>query len=160
MYKFLLLVLVSSLAVLLFALQSDEEMAMQVLFQSKHALNRATHAAAQSLDERKLAAGIYSIDPVEAKRTAELYLRENLGLDAHGFPLPGSPLQKPVDMLEFAVIDEHRSFPYVYRNETYDFEVVFRRPGVVMIIGVAYPRIYNVLQPIYWHIKSASELVF
>lgn len=161
MYKILLLGMMSAVWVTLYGLQVDQELAMHMLFQGKHALNRATHAGAQQIDTEKLARGIVSIDPIQAKSEAMRYLRENLRLDpANGIPLPGAYLKHPVELVEWLIVNEHDSFPYTYRNETYNYEVTLQRPGVIMIIRIAYPRIYTVLEPIEWYIKSAAELVY
>ena len=60
----------------LYALQTDEELAMHTLFQGKHGLNDAVHAAAQQSDSSKLAQGIHSIDEGKAQSAAIQYLRE------------------------------------------------------------------------------------
>ncbi|MFD1954317.1 hypothetical protein ACFSL6_09035 [Paenibacillus thailandensis] len=160
MYKLMLIVLMAGLWMTAQALQIDEEMAMQLLDQSKRAVNRAAHAGAQQLDREALAEGRLRIDPAAASDYAMAYLRGNLQLDEAGAPLPNSPLKEPVRVLALDVINDDHSFPYVYRNETYDFEAVLDKPGVVFIVRVAYPRIFAALDPIEWDIKGVSELVF
>ncbi|MGN7384522.1 hypothetical protein ACTHRH_21705 [Paenibacillus sp. SAFN-117] len=142
------------------ALQTDEELAMHTLFNAKHALNYATHAAAQQVNNAKLAQGIISIDPVRARETADRYLQANLRLDSANRPLPGTFLRQPVELLAFEVINEDKTFPYLYSNPLYDYSVLFHRPGVVMIIRLEFPRTFQVLGPITWEIKSSSELTF
>lgn len=159
MNKLLLFMLLAVFFMSLLALQADEELAMANLFDTKHAVNRSTHAAAQEVDGAKLAAGLIDLDQEEAKRKALLYLRENLRLDNGLIPLPGSFLQRPVTILALDVIGAEHSFPYVYSKPAYDYSVTLQRPGVVMIIQLEYPRMYNVLSPVVWVVKSASELV-
>jgi hypothetical protein len=160
MHKLILSVLMFSFFMMMFALQTDEELAMHTLFHAKHALNRATHAAAQQVDLNRLAAGEHAVDPTAARAAAELYLRSNLRLDANNEPLPEAFLRAKVDVLVFEVINGGTMFPHTYTNETYQYEVTVSAPAVVMIIRVDYPRTYNVLGPITWEIKSASEMVY
>jgi hypothetical protein len=158
MYKLVLYLLLFTFLMTMFALQLDEEISMNMLFRAKHGLNRATHAAAQQLDEQKLSQGFMSIDSGAAKDKAYEYLQANLQLDHNNVPLPGSFLKSPVDILIFDVINDNYVFPYHYVNSTYNYHVILERPAVVMIIKVEYPRIYEVIGPITWVIKGAAEL--
>lgn len=144
----------------LLALQADEELSMHSLFDTKRALNRSTHAAAQAVDQEKLADGIMDLNKEEARATALVYLRENLRLDENLLPLPGSFLQGPVSLLALDVIGADQSFPYLYEEPLYQYSVTLERPGVIMIIRLDYPRIYNMMAPVTWVVKSASELVY
>lgn len=159
MYKLTLIVLMMTVWMSLQVMQTDEELAMKLLVQSKNALNRATHAAAQQLDSAALSEGIVRIDPDEAEQAAWTYLNSNLLLDSEGKPLPNSPIREPVEVLVFEVINEGYSFPYLYRNDTYNYEATLLRPGVVMIVRVEYPRAFKLLEPIEWYIRGVSELV-
>lgn len=141
------------------ALQADQHLAMQTLFQVKHALNRSTHAAAQQIDLEKLAYGVVSIDEQRAYETAMLYLQANLRLDTNHMPLPDAFLRQQIEVLAFEVINEHVPFPYSYTSEAYDYQVTVHRPSVILIIRVNYPRTFNVLGPITWEIKGAAEIV-
>ena len=78
----------------------------------------------------------------------------------HGTPLPGSKLRDPVDVLELAVVNSEASFPYVYRSNIYDYEVTLERPGVVLVVGIRYPRSFTMLEPIEWKVKGAAETVY
>lgn len=160
MYKIILFTLLSVLLVMIYALQVDRELAMHSLFQAKYALNRSTHAAAQQLDEQLLSAGVVSINVADAEEVAHKYLQHNLGLDSSNTPLPDTFLQAAVEVLIFEVVNEQESFPYTYIHAGFDYEVTIDKPGVIMIIRVVYPRTYNVMGPITWEIKSASEVVF
>ncbi|MBM7565277.1 hypothetical protein [Paenibacillus sacheonensis] len=158
MYKLVLVMLMAVIWMLLHALQTDEEMAVAALFQGKHAVNRAAHAAAQQIDAAALADGRLHIDEAIARAEADAYLQRNLQLDEAGFPLPDAYLQERVDIVDFQVINDDRLFPYTYRNERYDYEVTLHRPGVVLIARMVYPRVFNVIDPIEWMIKGAAEL--
>lgn len=158
MYKLVLYLLLIVFFMTMLALQIDEEISMNTLFRVKHGLNRATHAAAQQLDEQKLAQGITSIGIQSAVDTAYDYLQTNLQLDVNNIPQQGSFLKSPVEVVVFEVINENREFPYNYVNNDYNYEVTLQRPGVVMIIRVEYPRIYQVIGPIRWYIKGTAEL--
>jgi hypothetical protein len=160
MYKLILFMLMAVFYMMLHALQVDEELAMHTLFRAKHALNRAAHAAAQQTDADKLARGIYSINGTAAEASALLYLQRNLSLDASNDPLQGSFLRSRVEVPVFVVVNEENMFPYHYTNEMFDFDVTLNRPGVIMVIRVDYPRTYNIIGPITWHIKGAAELVY
>jgi len=160
MYKLLLLTLMAVVWMMLQTLQIDEELAIRTLFASKQAVNRAAHAAAQQLNADALADGIVRIDEPAAEEAALSYLRANLLLDESGMPLPGSKLRDPVDILELAVVNSEASFPYVYRSDAYDYEVTLRRPGVVLIAGIRYPRSFTLLEPIEWQVKGAAETVY
>lgn len=138
--------------------QVDQELAMKQLFQSKRAVNRAAHAAAQQLDKEALGDGVLRLDEREAAKAALLYLQANLLIDANGSPLPGSWLRDPVDILVFEIVNAEENFPFTYRNETYQYEVVLRRPGVIMIAGVHHPSAFRGLDPIHWTIKGTAEL--
>ncbi len=158
MYKLLLYLLLIVFFMTMFALQIDEEVSMNTLFRVKHGLNRATHAAAQQIDVHKLAQGITSIEIQSAEDKAYDFLQANLQLDVNNVPQQGSFLDTPVDVVVFEVINENHVFPYNYVNNECNYEVTLQRPGVVMIIRVEYPRIYQVLGPITWFIKGTSEL--
>lgn len=145
---------------MLHALQLDEELAMGTVHEAKRAVDRAAHAAAQQLDRDKLELGLLSIDEVKAEDTLIQYLRENLSLDAGLNPTPGSFLRDPVQVRVFKVINEDVTYPYVYRNELYDYEITLDRPGVVLIAHVAYPRLFGVIGPIEWDLRGTAQLVF
>ncbi|SDX44661.1 hypothetical protein [Paenibacillus sp. CF384] len=159
MYKLVLVMLMMVVWMLLHALQTDEELAITALFQSKHAVNRAAHAAAQQVDAAALAEGRLHIDEIAASSAAGLYLQRNLQLDESGQPLPGSYLKEQVEVVEFQVINgDSAAFPYTYRNDTYDYKVTLHRPGVILIAKIVYPRVFTVIEPIEWMIKGAAEL--
>ncbi|QHT62910.1 hypothetical protein GXP70_25100 [Paenibacillus lycopersici] len=158
MYKLLLVMLMGVIWMLLHALQTDEEMAVAALFQGKHAVNRAAHAAAQQVDAAALGDGRLHIDEAAARGQAGRYLQRNLQLDAEGNPLPEAYLRDKVEIVDFTVINDDRTFPYTYRNDAYDYEVTLRRPGVVLIAKIVYPRLFNVIDPIEWTIKGTAEL--
>lgn len=158
MYKLLLLVLMSVVYLSLYALQTDEELAMHTLFHGKHALNRAAHAAAQQSDQVKLATGVHSIDETKAREVAMQYLQANLRLNTVNEPLPDTFLRSTVVVELFKVVNDHEVFPYTYTG--YGYSVTLDRPGVIMFIRLEFPRTYTVLQPITWTIKSSAEMVF
>lgn len=162
MDKVLAFLLIVAFAMLLHALQADEQIALRALFQVKHAVNRAAHAAAQQIDAEKLKDGIISIDSDSAAAAARHYLQRNMRLDDTMEPLPGSFWRSRLEVIVFEVINEDRAFPYVYTyvNGTEIYNVTLERPGVVMLVRMEYPRTYKVLGPITWEIKGAAELVF
>jgi hypothetical protein len=160
MYKLILYILICALCMMLMALQTDEEIAMHTLFRAKHALNTAVHAAAQQTDKEKLARGIVGLDQTTARDAALRYLRRNLALDDRNQPLPGTFLRSPVTILALDVIDETNRFPFRYDNAQYGYSVTLRKPGVVMIIRLNFPRTYNVLGPVDWEIKGVAELIY
>jgi hypothetical protein len=159
MYKLLLIVLMLSVWLSIHLLQVEEELAMNTLFQGKHAINRSAHAAAQQLDSEALAEGVLRLAPDKAADAALLYLRENLRLDENGFPLPESFLKHPVKVVVFELVNAEHTFPYTYRNAEYQYEVTMTRPGVIIIVHMVYPRAFQVMEPIEWYIKGAAELV-
>lgn len=159
MYKLVLMAAMMTIWLTVHVLQVEEEMAMKTLFQSKRAVNRAAHAAAQQVDKAALGDGVARIDEASAADAAELYLQRNLLLDENGVPLGNSMLQDPVEVLVFEVVNAEQSFPYYYRNHTYDYETVLQRPGVILIAKVVHPRRFSVMEPIEWEIKGAAELV-
>lgn len=159
MYKLLLIIVMMSVWISIHLLQVEEELAMQALFQGKHAVNRAVHAAAQQLDPEALGDGLLQIAPDAAAETAARYLQVNLRLDKNGMPLSDSIFKHPVEVVVFEVVNDDRIFPYTYRNDTYQYEVTLQRPGVVMIAHIIYPRAFQLLDSIEWHIKGAAELV-
>lgn len=159
MYKLVLIIAMMSVWLTVNLLQVEEEMAMKTLFLGKHAINRAAHAAAQQLDIEALGDGLMQIDPVAAAGTAAQYLQMNLSLDQDGVPIRHSFLRHPVEVLVFDVVNAEHSFPYYYRNDTYNYEVVLKRPGVVLIAKVIYPRAFQILDSIEWNIKGTAELV-
>ncbi|CAM4187917.1 hypothetical protein L1N85_11515 [Paenibacillus alkaliterrae] len=159
MNKLLLIVVMMTVWISIHLLQVEEELAMQTLFQGKYAINRAAHAAAQQLDPVALGNGVLQIAPEAAAETAARYLQVNLRLDANGLPLPGSFFKDPVEIVVFEVINADRGFPYTYRSDAYQYEVTLQRPGVIIIANIVYPRAFEVLDEIEWHIKGAAELV-
>jgi hypothetical protein len=160
MYKLLIFPVILAFMFVMYAYQIDQELAMRTLFQSKHGINRAVHAAAQQMNEELLANGTYAIEPNLAKETALEYLRHNLYLDDHNRPLPESFLKAEVEILVLEIINNDRDFPFDYTHEAYDYSVTLERPGVIMIAAVEYPRMFKMIQPIHWKIKGASELVY
>ncbi|MFC4812117.1 hypothetical protein [Paenibacillus sp. GCM10023250] len=158
MYKLVLVMLMAVIWMLLHALQTDEEMAVAALFQGKHAVNRAAHAAAQQIDAAALADGRLHIDEAAARAEAGEYLRRNLQLDGNGLPLPGTYWKERVEVVDFQVLNDDLTYPYTYRNEAYDYDVTLLRPGVVLIVRLAYPRVFSVIEPITWTIKGTAEL--
>ncbi|MFC5406900.1 hypothetical protein [Cohnella soli] len=160
MAKLVFSVLMIVLWWMLHALQMDEEMAMGTVHDAKRAVDRAAHAAAQQIDGDKLEMGILSLQPSLASTAAREYLRNNLSLDESLNPLPGSFLREAVDVRVFVVVNDSETFPYTYRNESYDYEVTLERPGVVLIVHVAYPRMFGVLSPVAWDLKGSAELVY
>lgn len=159
MDKLLYFLLLALFAMLLQAFQTDAELAMHTVFEAKHGLNRSTHAAAQQLNQAKLSEGVISIDTAAARATAFAYLQANLRLDTANAPLPGTFLQAAVELPVFEVINDDRTFPYEYYNSQYNYSVTLHKPGVVMIARLVFPRTYQVLGPVEWEIKSASEVV-
>lgn len=159
MNKLVLFLLISVFVMMLQAVQWDHEMAVYALFRAKHALNRATHAAAQQLDLDRLPEGVHAIDEAGAWRTALEYLRGNLQLDEQLRPLPGSFLRAEVEVLEWKVVNADEGFPYVHDNAGLDYRVTLHRPGVIMVILVQYPRTFRLLGPTEWELKGVSELV-
>lgn len=159
MYKLVLIVAMMTIWLMAHLMQVEEEMAMKTLFQGKHAVNRAAHAAAQQVDKEALGDGIARIDPDAASRAAVEYLRGNLHLDANGMPLERSFLKDPVQVLVFDIVNSDQSFPYSYRNEQYDFQVELKKPGVIVIAKVVFPRAFSVMERVEWNIKGAAELV-
>ncbi|MHA6480507.1 hypothetical protein ACX1C1_01000 [Paenibacillus sp. strain BS8-2] len=159
MYKLVLIVMMMTIWMAVHLMGIEEELAMKTLSQGKKAVNRAAHAAAQQLDKQALGDGKLRIDQTAAEAAATMYLGSNLLLDAAGNPLAGSLLREPVEVLVFEIINDDEQFPFIYRNEEHDFEAVLRRPGVVLIIKVVYPRAFRVLEPIEWEIRGAAELV-
>ena len=133
---------------------------MGTLSSAKQAVNRAAHAAAQQLDRDKLELGILSIEHERAELAASEYLMDNLALDGNLRPMSGSFLRDPLEVRVFEVLDESVAYPYTYRNEQYDYEVAFDRPGVVLIVHLKYPLLFGVLAPIEWDVKGSSELVY
>ncbi|WP_244163171.1 hypothetical protein [Paenibacillus pectinilyticus] len=144
----------------LYALQTDEELAMHTVFQGKHGLNDAVHAAAQQSDGAKLAQGIHSIDETKAREAALAYLQANLRLNEDNEPLPDTFLKSRVVVELFKVVNEDTVFPYMYQDDRLDYSVTLERPGVIMFIRLEFPRTYAVLQPITWVIKSSAEMVY
>jgi hypothetical protein len=160
MYKLLLFTLLAVVWMMLQTLQLDEELAIRTLFASKQAVNRAAHAAAQQLDAAALADGIVRIDEPTAEAAAMLYLRANLRIDEAGEPLPGSRLRDPVEVLALEIVNVGESFPYVYRNDAFGYEVTLKRPGVIMIVRIRNPRTFTMLEPIEWQVKGTAETVY
>lgn len=158
-YKLVVYMLVLAVFTLVFALQAEQELAMQALFRAKRAVNYAAHAGAQQIDAAKLSAGIVALDPVAAEAAALTYLRANLQLDESNAPLPGSFLRTRVDVLAFDVVNETATFPYSYTNAAYSFAAQLRQPGVAMVVRVEYSRLFSLLPPIAWDVKGAAELV-
>jgi len=158
LYKLVLIITMMSVWLTVHTLQIEQEMSMKTLFLAKQAINRSAHAAAQQLDMEALSKGAFRIDEERAGEAAHLYLQSNLKLDSSGMPLAHSFLRHPVKILLFEIINEGASFPYYYRNASYDYNVTLYQPGVVMIVEVQYPRAFRVLEPIMWKIKGTAEL--
>ena len=154
----LLFLLLMAFQMGMLALQLDEERAMHMVFELKHAVNRSAHAAAQQLDEALLSQGIRSIDEELAEVHMYRYLQANLRLDSDNHPLADSPLRSPIELAVFEVINADRTFPYRYVNTTYNYDVTLQRPGVVLILRAEYPRMFRIIAPIVWTVKGTAEL--
>jgi len=159
MYKILLVVILATVFVGLYAVQLDQEAAVQTFFELKRAVNRAAHAAAQQIELGQLSGGVISFDEVAARQSVERYLQRNLRLDEQLVANDGGSIQGQVDIRVFELIDRSYPFPYHYVNEAYDYEVTLERPGVVLIIYAEYHRMFQALEPIYWYVKGAAEIV-
>lgn len=157
MYKFILALLTAVFCMMLQAVQIDEQIAVQTLFNVKHAVNRAAHAAAGQVDAERLYRGELKIDESKAASAALFYLQQNLRLDESNNPLPESFLKKEVEVLLFEVIND-QTFPYTYHSERYDLKVTLDRPGVIFIIQVEYPRAFSLLDDIRWTVKGSAQL--
>lgn len=160
MAKLLFGILMTVVWWMLHALQLDEEAAMGTLSDVKQAVNSAAHAAAQQIDRDKLELGVLAIDYDKAEQAAAEYLMENLLLDSNLQPTDSSFLENQVEVRAFEVLGEDVVYPYTYRNEQYDYEITFDRPGVVLIVHVHYPMLFGVLAPIEWEVRSSAELVY
>jgi hypothetical protein len=158
LYKLVLFMLLAMLQLWMLTLQLEEELSMHMLFELKHGVNRAAHAASVQIDEHLLAEGIRSIEEVRAREMGLLVLRENLRLNEAGEPLAGSLLREPIELLAFEVINSDEVFPYRYVNKEHDYEVILQNPGVIFIIRAEYPRLFRVIEPIVWTVKGTSEL--
>jgi len=159
MDKLILVLLMAVAFFVLYAEQLDEEAAVRVFFQLKHAVNRAAHAAAQQIDPGNLAEGTILFDEAAARREAERYLQLNLKLDERMMAEDGSFLQGSVVVRELVLIDDAYTFPYRYENEQYDYEVTLHKPGVILIIEVEYDRMFRAIGPIIWQVKGAAEII-
>jgi hypothetical protein len=160
MHKMLLFILMSLFYMTLYALQTDEEVAMHTLFRGKHGLNATVHAAAQQSDPVKLAQGVHAIDESKAQSFALQFLQSNFRLDANNDPLPGTFFRSRVEVLLFKVVNDQEAFPYTYIHPLFGYTVTLQKPGVIMLIRLDYPRTYSVLQPISWTLKAAAEMVY
>lgn len=138
--------LLAAAAALLFAAQTDEEAAVQTLFRTKYAVDRATHAAALQLDTAKLARGVTAVDPVAAESAAEAYLAANM------------PSGERWERVDFLVVPETAAFPYVYRSPDSEFRVMLRRPGVILLIRIEYRRAFRLLGDIVWIVGGSHEV--
>jgi len=159
MYKLILVFLMAVAFFTLYAVQMDEEAAVRVFFQLKHAVNRAAHAAAQQIDLKSLAEGIIIYDEDAAREEAERYLRLNLKLDERLMAEDDSYLKGAVVVRELALVDDTYAFPYHYENAQYDYAVTLHKPGVILIIEAEYDRMFRAIGPIIWQVKGAAEIV-
>ena len=158
MYKLVLIIAMMSVWLTVHMLQIEQEMSMKTLFLAKQAINRSAHAAVQQLDMEALGKGIFRIDEEQAVAAANQYLQTNLQLDSSGMPLQHSFLRHQAKLLVFEIINEGVSFPYYYRNASYDYNVMLYQPGVIMIVEIQYPRAFQVMVPIIWQIKGTAEM--
>lgn len=64
----------------------------------------------------------------------------NLGLDSALIRVPDSPLQQPVTLVYFEVIDgTMATFPLLYENPAYGITKYLRGPAVVAVIETPHP---------------------
>lgn len=159
MEKLLLIAVLAVACFGLYGVQLDEEAAVRVLFELKHAVNRAAHAAAQQVDLEQLADGRIVFDEPAAVQAAAWYLQHNLYLDEQLMAGEGASIKGGVDILVLEFIDDASTFPYEYTNEVYDYAVTLYRPGVILIIEAEYQRMFSGLGPIIWQVKGAAEIV-
>lgn len=160
MHKLVFAILMAVVWWMLHALQMDEELAMNTVYEAKRALNRAAHASAQQVDREMLEEGKVAFDHAQASAAAAQYLQANLRLDDNLEPLPDSLLRSGVIVEQFELIEGEIAFPFTYRNDAFDYEVKLYRPGVVMIVRLEYPRLFGVLPPVSWVLKGSAETVY
>lgn len=117
----------------------------------KSANNFATHDAVQLAERDAVNNGIVIVREDAYEMFLET-LRLNLGLDLNLIPIPSSPLQSPVRVVHFEVIDETSvTFPYLYRNSTYMIAKYLYGPAVIAVIETDHPALMRnlmVQQPI------------
>lgn len=159
MYKILLVIILAAVFFGLYAIQLDQEAAVQTFFELKRAVNRAAHAAAQQIDMQQFSKGVISFDDVQAFQVAKTFLQQNLRLDEQLSAEDDASINGQVDIRVFELIDGSYSFPYEYSNDTYDYSVTLERPGVILIVYAEYRRMFQALEPIYWYVKGAAEIV-
>lgn len=158
MGKWVALWTVCIVCLMLQAVQQDEEMALQSLYQAKNAINRAAHAAAQQIDIDRFKYGQYWIDEQMAESTAKLYLQHNLYLDENLQALPDTFWQSRVQIVLFEVINADRTFPFVYDHEELSLSVMLEGPGVILVVELEYPRTFSLIAPFHWTLKGVAEL--
>lgn len=159
MYKLLWLLLIILSGTILQAQQFDEEVSLSALFQLKHAVNRATHAAALQVDAQQLSQGILAIDEVKAKTTFYRYLYANLHLDERGVPQSNTFWKNGVERIQIVIINANQHFPYVFYDAARSYRVTLNEPGVIAFVDVTYPAMFNLLEPIHWQMNGAAALV-
>lgn len=155
----ILFIIIVPVIMMMYALNTDVELAHQYFFRAKGSLNRAVHASSLQIDDVALSKGIYKIDETKAQEEFYKYLKYNLQLDDNLTPLPNTFLEDQVTVLEYKVVNTG-PFPYHYVNSTYDLDVWLSRPGVIAVVEVKYPRTFNILGPITWQVKASHELTY
>ncbi len=158
MYKLVFIMIMLPIWLYAQILQVEQELSMKAVYLAKQAVNRAVHAAAQQLDEEALADGEIRIDSEAAWQTAKLYLQKNLELDQSFKSLSPSSLLKQIKITVFSVINEVKGLPYTYKNEQYAYEVMVKKPAVIMIIEVDYNKAFQLFKEVKWNIKGTAEI--
>ncbi|MEY4479630.1 MAG: hypothetical protein RLZZ267_308 [Bacillota bacterium] len=158
MSKLMMVILILPVLFILQVIQQDLEHASHVYFRSKHGLNHAVQAAVQQIDTNLLSDGIIDLDAVLAEQVLKNYLMVNLKVDSQLIPTAGSFLRDPIQRYRVIYIDHLRTFPYELNTELGDI-IQFQRPGVYLECQIQYPRLYGLLPPIKWDIRSAGQVV-
>ncbi|WP_310550906.1 hypothetical protein [Paenibacillus glufosinatiresistens] len=109
----------------------------------KDANNLAVHDASRALEPGELAEGRIIIDRAAALEIFKSGLEANLGLDRTLAPLPGSPLNAAVRIVEFKVLDESSGaeFPMLYEDDQYGITKYLLGPSVIAVIETCHPEL-------------------
>lgn len=158
MSKLMIVILILPILFILQVIQQEQEYALFVYFQSKYSLNHAVQAAVQQIDVSLLSEGVIDLDVVLAEQELMKYLQANLKVNNQLIPIEGSFLRNPIQQFRVIYVDHLTSFPYELHTEFGDI-IKFQRPGVYLQCHIQYPRLYGLLPPIQWDIRSAGQVV-
>ena len=132
----------------------------------KDSLNRAVKGASLQLDTKAVdqdgnnlaAQGVFLIEEEEADKAFRKITRDNIALDENFEPKPNSFLVKPLEILEYEVLNDYKNMPYEFESDILGHKYVVKHPAVFVVCSFRVQSIFLKKDIVFAKLAS-SELV-